>query len=77
MIPILSVSLRNLASLHVCQLLSWILSKTLWFSSCRHQVLRIVAKDEVQLSLIKDLEDMSEFEVIYHPLTTILNNFYE
>nr|AIN76718.1 carboxypeptidase A [Oplegnathus fasciatus] len=28
-----------------------------------HQVLRIVAKDEVQLSLIKDLEDMIEFEV--------------
>ncbi|XP_059191452.1 carboxypeptidase A5 [Centropristis striata] len=28
-----------------------------------HQVLRIVAKDEIQLSLIKDLEDMSEFEL--------------
>ncbi|XP_042352584.1 carboxypeptidase A5 [Plectropomus leopardus] len=28
-----------------------------------HQVLRIVAKDEVQLSLIKGLEDMSEFEL--------------
>ncbi|KAM9352312.1 carboxypeptidase A5 [Symphorus nematophorus] len=28
-----------------------------------HQVLRIVAKDEVQLSLIKDLEDMGEFEL--------------
>ncbi|XP_044048740.1 carboxypeptidase A5 [Siniperca chuatsi] len=28
-----------------------------------HQVLRIVAKDDVQLSLIKDLEDMIEFEL--------------
>ncbi|XP_070763062.1 carboxypeptidase A5 [Enoplosus armatus] len=28
-----------------------------------HQVLRIVAKDEVQLSLIKDMEDMIEFEL--------------
>ncbi|XP_068574574.1 carboxypeptidase A1-like [Cebidichthys violaceus] len=28
-----------------------------------HQVLRITAKDEVQLSLIKDLEDMVEFEI--------------
>ncbi|XP_039988508.1 carboxypeptidase A1-like isoform X1 [Xiphias gladius] len=28
-----------------------------------HQVLRIVPKDEVQLSLIKDLEDMIEFEL--------------
>lgn len=37
----------------------------------RHQVLRIIAKDEVQLSLIKDLEDVIEFQVIYHPLTII------
>lgn len=28
-----------------------------------HQVLRIVAKDDIQLSLIKDLEDMVEFEL--------------
>nr|XP_046249653.1 carboxypeptidase A1-like [Scatophagus argus] len=28
-----------------------------------HQVLRIVAKDDVQLSLIKDLEDMIQFEL--------------
>lgn len=28
-----------------------------------HQVLRIVAKDEVQLSLVKDLEGMGEFEL--------------
>uniref|UniRef100_A0A671V5C7 Carboxypeptidase A1 n=2 Tax=Sparus aurata TaxID=8175 RepID=A0A671V5C7_SPAAU len=37
--------------------------KTLWFSFHRHQVLRITAKDEAQLALIKDLEDMIHFEL--------------
>lgn len=49
------------------------LSKKLWFSFCRHQVLRIIPRDEIQLSVIKALEDIIEFEVIYHPLAIIKN----
>uniref|UniRef100_A0A7N6APN2 Carboxypeptidase A1 n=1 Tax=Anabas testudineus TaxID=64144 RepID=A0A7N6APN2_ANATE len=30
---------------------------------CRHQVLRVIPKDEIELSLIKDLEDMIDFEL--------------
>uniref|UniRef100_A0A671V097 Carboxypeptidase A1 n=1 Tax=Sparus aurata TaxID=8175 RepID=A0A671V097_SPAAU len=37
--------------------------QTFWFSFRRHQVLRITAKDEAQLALIKDLEDMIHFEL--------------
>lgn len=37
-------------------------------------MLRIVPKDEVQLSLIKDLEEMMEFEVIYQPLNDIISH---
>lgn len=65
---------RNLPSTCVGQLLSSLLvlswantCKPQWFSFCRHQVLRIVPKDEVQLALIKDLEDMSEVEPQYKP----------
>ncbi|XP_003449210.1 carboxypeptidase A5 [Oreochromis niloticus] len=39
-----------------------------------HKVLRIVPKDEVQLSLIKDLEEMMEFELdFWKGLTTVSN----
>ncbi|WP_139160260.1 hypothetical protein, partial [Acinetobacter baumannii] len=37
-------------------------------------MLRIVPKDEVQLSLIKDLEEMMEFELVFRRgLTTVSN----
>ena len=39
-------------------------------------MLRIVAKDVDQLALIKDLEDMVEFEVIHHPPTKMSNTLY-
>uniref|UniRef100_A0AAX7V774 Carboxypeptidase A1 n=1 Tax=Astatotilapia calliptera TaxID=8154 RepID=A0AAX7V774_ASTCA len=39
-----------------------------------HKVLRIVPKDEVQLSLIKDLEEMMEFELdFWRGVTTVSN----
>lgn len=39
------------------------LVRRLLFAVCRHKVLRIVPKDDVQLSLMKDLEETMEFEV--------------
>lgn len=36
----------------------------MWFSFHRHQVLRILPKDEVQVSLLKKLEPLMEFEVL-------------
>lgn len=51
--------------------------KTLWFSLCRHQVLRIIPRDEVQLSLVKDLEEIIEFEVIDQLLIIIKTFLYK
>uniref|UniRef100_A0A672HPK1 Carboxypeptidase A1 n=1 Tax=Salarias fasciatus TaxID=181472 RepID=A0A672HPK1_SALFA len=38
-------------------------NETMWLYFCRHQVLRIVAKDVTQLPLIKSLEQFTEFEL--------------
>lgn len=69
--------LSNLTSQALCvnfyfENLLWVKHcKTLRCSLCRHQVLRIVPRNEAQLALIKDLEDIIEFEVIHHPLTML------
>lgn len=39
-------------------------------------MLRITAKDEAQLALIKDMEEMVHLQVTYYPLTLTPNMFY-
>lgn len=53
------------------------LGKILWFWCLhRHQVLRITVKDEVQLSLVRDLEDMEQLQV-GHDQDSLKNNSTE